>query len=134
MIKSECICLSIIRNDSVYRKGNNYYPQAFLEECKYAVEVKRRLSLFLTTQKFLLIILTKTILMKKTLMKKISMKKTKYIIFLEIYNKFFRFGARKFHFPKYKKVLGFASSLVKYKKFFLEKKSFLRQRLESSIS
>ena len=49
MIKSECICLSIIRIDSVYRTDNNYYPQAFLEECKYAVEGKRRLSLFLTT-------------------------------------------------------------------------------------
>ena len=72
--------------------------------------------------------------MKKTLMKKIPMKKTKYIIFLEKYNKFFRFGARKFYFPKYKKVLGFASSLVKYKKFFLEKIFFLRLGLGSSIS
>ena len=49
MIKSECICSSIIRIDSVYRKDNNCYPQAFLEECKYALEGKRHLSLFLTT-------------------------------------------------------------------------------------
>ena len=31
---SHCICLSVILINSVFRTGNNYYPQAFLEECK----------------------------------------------------------------------------------------------------
>ena len=35
---SECICLSVILTDSVYRTGKNYYPQVFLEECKYVVK------------------------------------------------------------------------------------------------
>ena len=26
--------------NSVFRKGNNYYPQVFLEECKYVVKEK----------------------------------------------------------------------------------------------
>ena len=32
------ICLSVILIDSVFRTGKNYYPQAFLEECKYIVK------------------------------------------------------------------------------------------------
>ena len=35
---SRCICLSVILINSVFRTGKNYYPQAFLEECKYAVK------------------------------------------------------------------------------------------------
>ena len=27
--------------DSVFRTGKNYYPQVFLEECKYVVEEKK---------------------------------------------------------------------------------------------
>ena len=27
--------------DSVFRTGNNYYPQVFLEECKYVVKEKK---------------------------------------------------------------------------------------------
>ena len=27
--------------DSVYRKDKNYYPQVFLEECKYFVKEKK---------------------------------------------------------------------------------------------
>ena len=27
--------------DSVYRTGKNYYPQVFLEECKYVVKEKQ---------------------------------------------------------------------------------------------
>ena len=27
--------------DSVFRSGKNYYPQVFLEECKYVVKEKR---------------------------------------------------------------------------------------------
>ena len=37
---SQCICLSVIFIDSVYRTGKNYYPQVFLEECKYVVKGK----------------------------------------------------------------------------------------------
>ena len=32
------ICLSVILIDSVFRAGKNYYPQVFLEECKYVVK------------------------------------------------------------------------------------------------
>ena len=38
---SQCICLSLILIDSVFRTGNNYYPQVFLEECKYVVKEKK---------------------------------------------------------------------------------------------
>ena len=37
---SQCICLSVILIDSVYKKDKNYYPQVFLEECKYVVKKK----------------------------------------------------------------------------------------------
>ena len=37
---SQCICLSVIFIDSVYRADKNYYPQVFLEECKYVVKEK----------------------------------------------------------------------------------------------
>ena len=33
--EEECICLSVILIDSVYRKGKNYHAQVFLEEFKY---------------------------------------------------------------------------------------------------
>ena len=45
---SQCICLSVILIDLVYRKAKDYYPQVFLGECKYVVKKKRRLSLLLT--------------------------------------------------------------------------------------
>ena len=38
---SQFICLSVILIDSVFRTGKNYYPQVFLEECKYAVKEKK---------------------------------------------------------------------------------------------
>ena len=38
---SRYICLSVILIDSVFRTGKNYYPQVFLEECKYVVKVKK---------------------------------------------------------------------------------------------
>ena len=38
---SQCICLSVILINSVFRTGNNYYPQVFLEECKYVVKEKK---------------------------------------------------------------------------------------------
>ena len=37
----ESVCLSVILLNSVYKKDNKYYPQVFLEECKYAVKEKK---------------------------------------------------------------------------------------------
>ena len=35
--------------NSVYRKGNKYYPQVFIEECKYVVkEEKKSIKKFIT--------------------------------------------------------------------------------------
>ena len=36
--KSQCKCLSIIILDSVIKANKKYYPQTFLEECKYIQE------------------------------------------------------------------------------------------------
>ena len=36
--KAPCKCLSIIMLDSVIKANKKYYPQAFLEECKYIKE------------------------------------------------------------------------------------------------
>ena len=33
--KAPCKCLSIIMIDSVIKANKKYYPQTFLEECKY---------------------------------------------------------------------------------------------------
>ena len=68
---SHCICLSVILINSVFRTGNNYYLQAFLEECKHVVKKKICRSILLITSRFLLI------LIEKIQMKKILMKKTK---------------------------------------------------------
>ena len=38
---SQFICLSVILINSVFRSGENYYPQVFLEEYKYVVEEKK---------------------------------------------------------------------------------------------
>ena len=38
---SQFICLSVILNDSVFKTGKIYYPQVFLEECKYVVKEKK---------------------------------------------------------------------------------------------
>ena len=40
---SQCICLSVILIDYIFRAGNNYYLRVFLEECKYVVKGKRML-------------------------------------------------------------------------------------------
>ena len=37
--KAPCKCLSIIMIDSVLRANKKYYPQTFLEECKYEQEM-----------------------------------------------------------------------------------------------
>ena len=50
---SQFICLSVILIDSVFRTGKNYYPQVFLEECKYVVKEKISLSILLMAYKFL---------------------------------------------------------------------------------
>ena len=76
---SQIICLSVILINSVFRTGKNYYLQALLEECKYVVKGKKCLSILLTTQKLLLILIEK-ILVKKILMMKILMMKIKYRI------------------------------------------------------
>ena len=36
--KSPCKCSSIVMLDSVIRANKKYYPQTFLEECKYVQE------------------------------------------------------------------------------------------------
>ena len=36
----QCICLSVILIDSVFRTGRNYFPQVILEECKHFVKEK----------------------------------------------------------------------------------------------
>ena len=38
---SEFNCVSVIFIDSGFWIGKNYYPQVFLEECKYVVEDKK---------------------------------------------------------------------------------------------
>ena len=72
------------------------------------------------------------------LIEKILMKKIKCTMFWEKYKIFFNLGARKFRFPIYKKYFfpGFPKSLLKYKKFFSEKKykGFLIFGLGSLIS
>ena len=44
--KVPCKCLSIIMLDSVIKANKKYYPQTFLEECKY-VQEKQKLRTFL---------------------------------------------------------------------------------------
>ena len=39
--RSQFICLLVILIDSVYRIRKNYYPQVFLEECKYFSKDKK---------------------------------------------------------------------------------------------
>ena len=38
---SQYICLSVVLIDSVFRTCKNYYPQVFLEKCKYVVKEKK---------------------------------------------------------------------------------------------
>ena len=35
---SQCICLSVVLIDSIYKIRKNYYPPIFLAECKYVVK------------------------------------------------------------------------------------------------
>ena len=50
--------------DSVFRTGKNYYPQLFLEECKYVVKEKKIHNHIIDDVKYILI---KKILMRKFL-------------------------------------------------------------------
>ena len=34
-LDSNYTCLTVISLDSAFKKGNSYYPQVFLKECKY---------------------------------------------------------------------------------------------------
>ena len=36
----QCICLSVILIDSIFRTGRNYFPQIILEECKHVIKEK----------------------------------------------------------------------------------------------
>ena len=36
--KARCKCLSVIMLDSIIKANKKYYPQKFLEECKYVQE------------------------------------------------------------------------------------------------
>ena len=38
---SQCVCLSAILIYSVFRIGKNYYPQMFLEKCRYVFKEKK---------------------------------------------------------------------------------------------
>ena len=84
---SQFIYLLVILIDSVFRTCENYYPQAFLEECKYAVKEKKIAKYIIDNIK-----ISpdsdrensdeedsdkENSLMKKTLMKKVLMKKIK---------------------------------------------------------
>ena len=37
-----CNCLSLIVLESVIRASKKYYPQTFLEECKYEIKKKKK--------------------------------------------------------------------------------------------
>ena len=38
---SHCVCVSVILINSIFRTGNNYHIQVFLEGCKHVVKEKR---------------------------------------------------------------------------------------------
>ena len=71
---SQFICLSVILINSVFRTGKNYYPQVFLEECKYVVKEKK-IPKNIIDDIEISSDSDREILMKKILMKKILMKK-----------------------------------------------------------
>ena len=70
--------------ESVFKTGNNFYPQVFSEECKYVVKEKKMSTYIIDNVKISSDsneensdkkIVTKKILMKITLMKKILINK-----------------------------------------------------------
>ena len=40
-VVSNCVCLAVILIDFVLKKEKNYYPQAFLKECKHIEKEKK---------------------------------------------------------------------------------------------
>ena len=46
---SQCICLSVILINLVFRIGKNYYPQVFLEDVIMFLKKKRYLRILLMT-------------------------------------------------------------------------------------
>ena len=40
-VVSNCVCLAVILIDFVLKKEKNYYPQAFLKECKHTEKEKK---------------------------------------------------------------------------------------------
>ena len=76
----ECVCLTIILLDSVYKKDNRYYPQVFLEKCKYAAKEKRIHNYIIDDGK-ISFDSDEEDLLKKIQMEKVLMKKIKYKIF-----------------------------------------------------
>ena len=75
--------------DSVYRKDKNYYPQVFLEIYKYVVkEISSRYE--------------KPFKLGDRIFFRVFFFSSLENSFLK-YKKFFKFWARKFHLPKYKK-------------------------------
>ena len=60
--------------DSVFRSGKNYYPQVFLEECKYVVKEKKMPRFITKDTEIYSQEVIKKILMKKIPIKKIIMK------------------------------------------------------------
>ena len=49
---SQCICLSVILIDSVFRTGKSYSTQVFLEEFKYVIKEKKIEFLLILMKKF----------------------------------------------------------------------------------
>ena len=76
----ECVCLSVILLDSVYKKDNRYYPQVFLEKCTYVVKEKRIHNYNIDDGK-IYFDSDEEDLLKKIQMEKVLMKKIKYKIF-----------------------------------------------------
>ena len=66
----------VIWINSVFRTGKNYYPQVFLEECKYIVQEKE-MSEYITDDTEVSFDYQRDDSMKKILLKKILMKKIK---------------------------------------------------------
>ena len=66
------MCLSVILLDSIFRTGKTYYPQVFLEECKYVIK-ENKIPKYIIHDVEILILIEK-ILMKK-LLKKIQMER-----------------------------------------------------------
>ena len=41
------ICLSVILIDSVFRTGKYYYPQVYLEDCKFVINKKKNIHIYI---------------------------------------------------------------------------------------